>query len=63
MLNSLKEIGYGLLFGCFPNIMLMDNGLLQEKSISWNLEEMILHILKEDMTVLVLLYIGDHTML
>jgi hypothetical protein len=39
--------------------MLMVNGLLQEKSILWNQEEMALIMLQEETMYLDLLYTGD----
>jgi hypothetical protein len=60
-LNYQREIGYGLLFGCYQLTMNMVNGQLVEKLISWKAEEMldILNNSEEDLKLLVLLYTGE----
>jgi len=40
LLSCQREIGFGLLFGCYQKIRHTDNGQLVEKSILSNLEEM-----------------------
>jgi len=59
--NYQKEIGYGLLFGPFQDIMSMVNGLLVVKLISWKVEEMlgILDSSEEDLKLSAQLCIGE----
>jgi len=57
--NFPEVIGSGLLFGSSLLTTNMEHGLLQEKSILWNQEEMTTHMLQEVSTNSDQLFIGD----
>lgn len=60
-LNFPKETGSGPPFGCSQPILNTEPGPHQVKSISWNPEEMMPHMLQVESINLLQLFIGDLT--